>query len=363
MLRSQKIHERQRSHIRRRGLLYLGAMRELFVISLGVGLVMASLWQASSLLGIHLSPQKTDSQSGDVLPVMNIAVNQEHLTLFTHAMEGKLSQISLESGISTTRPTPKNVNAVAMSADASTVAMLEQWAEDRQIHHRVDVIRNDQIVASEELHLEPYTDASVSISQDGNVVMSFSSLGMSIGWDLTESSPCRWSIDIGPTNHINSVSPDGHRLFVSSKNGHPFLCDSRTGESRILLSQIDKTCQCVAWSADGNRLSIGDFRGGIHVFDALTGQRIWHHKLNFQFAKSVAFSNDSQKLAVGGFDEFIRVWDLARTDQQPIRLKGQRGIIRDLVFTVPNETLISGSFDGTIFEWSLVDQTCIRKFQ
>ena len=99
------------------------------------------------------------------------------------------------------------------------------------------------------------------------------------------------------------------------------------------------------------------------MFDALTGEQIWHDQMSFQFAKSVAFSNDGQKLAVGGFDECIRIWDLSRPDQQPIRLKGQRGIIRDLVFTMPNETLISGSFDGTIFEWTLVDQTCIRKFQ
>ena len=338
-------------------------MRELVVISLALGFVMASLWQAGSLLGIHSASQKTDSQKADVLPVMNIAVNQKQLTLFTHAMDGKLSQISLESGVTTTRPLPKNVNSVAMSAGASTIAMLEQWAQDRRIHHRVDVIRDDQIVVSEELHLEPYTDASVSISRDGNFVMSFSSTGNSIGWDLTESIPRRWSINIGPISHMNAVSPDGKRLFVSSKNGHPVVCDSESGESRISLQQVEKTCQCVAWSADGNRLAIGDYGGGIHVFDALTGEQIWHDQMSFQFAKSVAFSNDGQKLAVGGFDECIRIWDLSRPDQQPIRLKGQRGIIRDLVFTMPNETLISGSFDGTIFEWTLVDQTCIRKFQ
>ena len=77
----------------------------------------------------------------------------------------------------------------------------------------------------------------------------------------------------------------------------------------------------------------------------------------------MAFSSDGDKLAVGGFDEIIRVWNLTEPEQPPIRLKGQLGVIRSLVFTASNEKLISGSFNGTIFEWSLANQTCTRQFQ
>jgi WD40 repeat protein len=363
VLRAQKILERERNHGRRGGLLYLGALRELFVITFAVGLVMTSLWQASSLLDAHLSTQKSDSLDSDAWPVMNLAVDQEHLTLFTHAMTGKRSQISLETGTLTSRPVPKNVVAVAMSAKACTNAMLEEWAEDRRVHHRVNVIRNDQIVISEEMNFEEYSEVSVLISSDGNVVMCFSCQGAAIGWDLTESVPCRWTIDVGPINHRNWLSPDGRRLFVSSRKGPSFICDAKTGEARMSLDQIKGNCSCVSWSADGNRLSIGDLGGGVHVIDALTGQRIWHNKLDVEFARSVAFSDDGDKLAIGGFDEFIRVCDLSRPDQQPIQLKGQSGVIRSLVFTASNENLISGSFNGTIFEWSLANQTCVRKFQ
>ena len=362
VLRPQQILVRERNQIRRSGLVYLGALRELFVISLAVGLVMTGLWQAKALLNVHLSTQKSESLDNDVSPVMTLAVNQDQLTLFTHAITGTLSQISLETGDLTSRPIPRDVVSVAMSEKACTIAMLEEWSENHRLHHRIDVIRNEQIVTSEEPDYADYSDVSICISLNGNFVMSFSNHGDGIGWDLTESVPRRWTINVGQVNLNNSLSPDGHRLFVSSKEGQPFICDARTGESRISLSQVELTCQCVTWSPDGHRLLIGDFGGGIHVFDALTGERIWHHKLKIEFAKSVAFSNDGDKFAVGGFDKCICVWDLSRPDQQPIQLKGQRGVIRTLAFTPSNESLISGSFNGTIFEWSLANQTSIRQF-
>ena len=344
-------------------MLYLGALRELLVLTFAVGLVMAFLLQANALMNVNLSAQKSESQNKDALPVMNLAIDQEKLTLFTHSMTGKLSQISLETGIMSARPAPDNVASVAMSADASTIAILEEWAEDRRIHHRIDVISDDQIVVSEKLDFEPFTDVSVYISSDAKSVMSFSGSGTGIGWDLTDSAPHRWTISVGPMNHVNGLSPDGRRLFVSSSKGAPFICDSRTGEAKVFLDPVQKTCQCVAWSADGHRISIGDYGGGIHVFDVLTGQRIWHNKIQLEFARSVAFSRDGEKLAVGAFDEIIRVWDLCRPDQQPIQLKGQSGVIRSLVFTPSGESLISGSFNGTIFEWSLANQSSTRQFQ
>ena len=363
MLRSQKAIERKQTQIRRGGLLYLGALRELFIIALAVGLVMSSLWQTSSLLNMHLSAQVSDAAHTDVLPVMNLEVDSKHLTLFTRATTGKLSQISLETGTLSSRPVPNDVVAVAMSRRASTIAVMEEWAEDRRIHHRVDIIRDDQIVVSEELNLEPHADASVYISLDGNVAMSFSGQGAGIGWDLTESSTRRWTIDVGPINHMNCLSPDGQRLLVASKNGPPFICDAQSGESRIPLDHIARASQCVTWSVDGTRLSVGDLGGEVHVFNTLDGRRIWHEKIKLEFARSLAFSRDGDKLAVGGFDEIIRVWNLSEPDQQPIELKGQHGTIRTLIFTASNENLVSGSFNGTIFEWSLANQTCIRKFQ
>ncbi len=363
MLRSQKLLERRTNQFHRAGLLYLGALREVFVITLAVGLVTTSLWHANSLLNMHLSAQTSDTVNADVMPVMNLAVDQTHLTLFTHAMTGKLSQISLETGTLYSKPVPKDLVSVAMSSHASTIAMLEEWAEEGRVHHRVDVIREDQVVVSEELNLEPFTDASIYISRDGNIVMSFSSQGEGIGWDLTKSEPRRWTINVGSVSHMNGLSPDGQKLFVASKNGSPFICDAQSGEARIPLVELTRSCQCVTWSADGTRLSVGDMSGGVHVFDSSTGHRIWNEKIHLEFARSVAFSNDSEMLAVGGFDETIRIWNLSKTDQEPIRLKGQRGVIRSLVFTDSNDKLISGSFNGTIFEWSLANQTCIRKFQ
>ena len=363
VLRSQKVMERNINSIRRRGVLYLGALRELFIITFTVGLETTSLWQASSLFNMHLSSKTSDTSINDVMPVMNLAIDQKKLTLFTHAMTGKLSQISLETGALTSQPVPNDIVAVAMSSQASTIVMLEEWAEEGRVHHRVDVIRDDQIVVAEELKLEPFTDASVYISLDGNVAMSFSSEGDGVGWDLTGSKPRRWTINVGPISHMNCLSPDGQRVFVASKVEPPYICNAQTGEGKISFDQIERSCQCVTWSALGDRLSVGDLGGGVQVFDTFTGQRIWQEKIKLEFARSMAFSSDGDKLAVGGFDEIIRVWNLTEPEQPPIRLKGQLGVIRSLVFTASNEKLISGSFNGTIFEWSLANQTCTRQFQ
>lgn len=107
VLRPQKVLERNTNPIRRGGMLYLGALRELFVITLAVGIVTTSLWQANSILNMHLSAKTSDTAINDVMPVMNLAINETHLTLFTHAMTGKLGQISLETNELSAQPSSK----------------------------------------------------------------------------------------------------------------------------------------------------------------------------------------------------------------------------------------------------------------
>jgi WD40 repeat protein len=363
VLRTRSILKKQGHQIRRGGLMYLGALRELLIVALAVGTVMTTLWQASTLLDLHLSSQKGESATRESMPVLSLVVDQENQRLFAYSWVGTLREFSLKTGIVSSRIVPQNIVEVAMSANNFTTAMHAEWAEERRIHHRVDVIRNDQIVISEEVDFGMSTSACITISASGNIVMCFSAEGIGIGWNLTESEPHRWEINVGKNDHVNCLSPDGHRLFVSSADGHAFICDPITGEAKILINDIERSCRSVAWSADGKRLSIADQEGGVHVVDAVTGKRTWHVKLNFEFARSLALTNDGKKIAAGGFDHTIRVWDLTRPDQAPILLKGQLGVIRSLAFNASNETLISGSFNGSIFEWTLSDQTIARQFQ
>lgn len=345
----------------RRGFFCLGALRELFVIGAVVGCVLTMVWQANLTLSVHAkSQQKVDELS---FAIKGISIDRDKSALIAWNWPRELKTINLETGIASPLRIPEGCVSSVTSARNSTTVMMAEWTENYQLRHRVDIVCQDELTMSEEVIFEPPTAASISVSTDGQIVALLSGDGHVIGWDLTESNRFRWEFQLGTTSPRCSLSPDGRRLFIAPSKGNIFLCDARTGANRTNLGETELDCRSMDWSDDGRQLAVGDASGGISVFESDSGKRIWHERIKFEFARSVAFSADGNLLAVGGFDQTIRVWNLSQPDNPPINLTGQKGVIRALKFTPSDQALISGSLDGSIYEWSLASGMSIRRLQ
>jgi WD40 repeat protein len=345
---------------RRSGLIYMVALRELLMISAGVALVIAVLWQASATFQMHMASH-LNNDDVSASPVTGFNIDRDQRTLIAVTWPGDLKKISLDTGLTVPLNVPRGLVSAVSSARNSTTVLLAEWSEEYEIHHRVDVIRHEEVILSEEFIFESLPEADAFVSQDGRIAMMISSGGQVIGWDLTEVNPVRWEFTICRSFSRCSLSPDGHFILVTGDQKSLLLCDSRTGHIRIELSDSDIRCKSVDWTSDGKRLAVGDESGGLQIFDTVSGQRIWHQKLDFEFALAVAFSTDGTRLATGGFDHTIRVWDLSQPEKKPLELVRQKGVVRNLIFASTDETLFSGSLDGSIHEWSLATGLSTRQ--
>ena len=346
----------------RAGFLCLGALRELFVIASVVGCVLALVWQSSFMFSLH---SKSERESNEVAaPVKGLIIDRDNTSLIALSWPGELKSINLESGVAAHGRIPKDFVSAVSSSRNSTTVMLSEWSENYELHNRVDIVCHHELVLSEEVVFYPATSANVFVSSDGQIAVLSNADGHVIGWDLSGTKPFRWEFQIGRKSHRCNLSPDGRRLFIAPAEGNLFVCDARTGTNCLELGEAVIDCRAVEWSDDGRQLAVSDEKGGVYVFEADSGQRTWFQQhADFSFVRSLTFSNDGSLLATGGFDHTIRIWDLSLPADPPLCLTGQKGVIRALQFTPADRTLISGSLDGTIYEWSLASGQTVRRLQ
>lgn len=347
----------------RGGFLCVGAFREVFLISLAIAAVLGLMWQASVSYQSHLSSQ-WKLPRGDTKPVLAVTIDQDRNTLIALTFPGMLTNVSLDDGQISPQRIPEHMNSAVSSEKNSTTVMLAEWTEDYVIRHRVDVVRQDELILSEEFVFEPASFANVFVSKDGRIAMVITAEGHVVGWDVSQSRFERWEYKLPKSSPRCRLSADGNRLVIAPLEDQAFVCDARTGAVQFKLSEFGDGfhCRSIDWSRDGQRIAMSDASGGIHVFDADGGERVAYERIDFEFARVVVFSNDGQRVAAGGFDNIIRVWTLSKPGTAPIELKGQGGVIRAIAFTPTDETLIAGSLDGSLQEWSVTKAESIRKF-
>ncbi len=119
-----------------------------------------------------------------------------------------------------------------------------------------------------------------------------------------------------------------------------------------------------AVSDDERLMALAKSTGELQVYDAATGGIVCHifpetpHSAARPTAMS--FSPDGQRIAVAtNVASEIHLWDL-QTGEPAGQLRGHDGIVRCLEFAPTSDRLYSGSYDGTIREWSLTTRSQLR---
>ena len=164
----------------------------------------------------------------------------------------------------------------------------------------------------------------------------------------------------GPFGYAVQLAPKGNRVYMLGGFGRLIIwsLDRADGSGPIHAQRIEPPAGLperltgLSLRPDGLLLAIGDLSSGVvSLLDTeamrLVGQ-IKPADADQGFVSALAFSPDGQLLAVGSPQGQISLWSLASTSrpQSVLRLPGQRGIVRNLVFDTRGRRLASNNDDG-----------------
>lgn len=249
------------------------------------------------------------------------------------------------------------VSAVAHSGDGSTTllcglngaVMLFEGKEavvTKQLTHRIDFVME------------------ALVSNDGSTALCVTSGGEVSGWRRTAAGVTDFSYQIGTRTVAKSgMNESGTQLYVAHLNGTIEFLDPVTGSPVLEPLKVDDDwragAECVAftWSADGRLFGISSTKGQICVYDLATRGMIFQavcDKIASSSRPTVfVISPDNKHIAIAqNTGTEVSVFDIA--NKTPVgKLLGHEGIVRAIQFAPETNRVYTGSYDGTVREWSL----------
>ncbi|MDB5334670.1 MAG: hypothetical protein JWN70_289 [Planctomycetaceae bacterium] len=204
-------------------------------------------------------------------------------------------------------------------------------------------------------------DIAADVSADGAVALFVLRKGLVYGWFIGESGVEEFAYSLPTSSDLARacLNREGSRLFVAREDGTAGIHDVLTGAGQEFKLTLRAPCTSAVWSADGRSILVATKDGCVSLIDAVTGATQWERALAIEhiglsyWADSIAISRDGKHVAAASsHSKTFDVWDLD-SDQPPYPLAGHEGVIRSLEFGHDNQTLYSGSLDGTVREWSL----------
>jgi WD40 repeat protein len=158
--------------------------------------------------------------------------------------------------------------------------------------------------------------------------------------------------------HLNPVTfvafaPDGKRLISWSSFDNPKLWDIATGTQMLKLSSYPTAC--VALSPDGKQAAAATFGAdnAMHLWDTTSGEETRVLRGHRGFINRVVWSLDSKQLASGGCDKVVKLWD-AGTGKLLRNLPGQASDIQALCFSCDGRELVTAA--GCVKVFDLMDR-------
>jgi WD40 repeat protein len=217
---------------------------------------------------------------------------------------------------------------------------------------------------------EMIVDAAVS--HNGSISLCITSTGKVLGW-IREGSEVRnfvYNLPIGSPILRTGLNSAGTQLYVARIDGVVTFHSPETGSSAACELNVDEKwraggeCTTFTWSDDERLFGLATSAGRVRVYELATGRVVCDGSVENAFSTTrpttMAISPDGQRLAVAtNTCTVISLWDL-RSGEPTARLHGHDGIVRTLQFSPKSDMLYSGSYDGTIREWSMHSNSQLR---
>jgi len=205
-----------------------------------------------------------------------------------------------------------NVNALAFSADGSTLA----------------AVSGDTATRGE---------AKLWNTADGNLIRSFD----------------------GHRDAIYSValSPDGKTLATGSYDQTIKLWETESGKEIRTLTGHNGAVFSLAFRPDGKILASASLDRTVKLWDVASGNRLDTLSQSLKELYTLAFSPDGKRLAAGGVDSRIRVWQISDTavdGTNPIlySIFAHDGAILKLAFSENGESIVTSAEDNAVKIWN-----------
>ena len=338
---------------------FLAVNELLLMLVVLAGLIWATIQLMSAMIAVSTSVPKLSATCTERC-VTRLALTEDGHGLWVYRLRLGVGRLNLQNGdieqslplmgtdLTAVAHDRKGSTTITCSVDG-TVALFRD-SDDTQVAH---LKKDDMII-----------DASVS--HDGTVAACVTSCGLVFGWkfDGAENSEFQFQLPVEFNVTRLTLSRDGHRMLLASRDGFASIHDSETGVYIGPDFNVGETCTRFVWSDDERLVAIMTTSGLVRVYDIVvnqpvcefaTGSSSWQSN-----ARSLQISPDGRLVAIATDKSTeISILDLESGKLCGV-LHGHVGMVSTLQFASTSDRLYSGSYDGTIREWSLQTYSQLR---
>jgi WD40 repeat protein/serine/threonine protein kinase len=209
---------------------------------------------------------------------------------------------------------------------------------------------------------------SVSISPDGQQLLSAGSDGQLVLWNASTSEVIRQIESGNAVNGVAFVPPDATQAVSASDDGMLTLWDLETGEALRTFTGHSDAVFSVAVSPDGVHALSGSRDQTLILWDIATGDMIRRFGSengsvgHSGRVTSVAISPDGQFGLSGASDNTAIVWNL-ETGEIVWELTGHTDTVSSVAFSPTLNLALTGSVDTSVMLWNLATGLMVRRFE
>jgi WD40 repeat protein len=183
-------------------------------------------------------------------------------------------------------------------------------------------------------------DTGISVSRDHRILI----------WDLAAGSVIRTIEE--HEKDVLAVVADGSSIYTSGDDMTLRQWDLSTGRMLRKWGPFDHETDTCAIDPLLGRAILGCDDGIIRVFDTRSGDLIREIPAHDSGIKKVCTSPTTGDILSAAYDQRIRIWDAQRLDLKTELQKVPITWERSLNWAPDGQSILAGTFDGTVLEWS-----------
>lgn len=290
--------------------------------------------------------------------VYRISLDQQGSRLWVYRPRESLTQVNLVTNeMEQSLPFSNGSQlVVAHSRDGLTTMICDM--EGNATLHRI----GEETLVN---RIKPGNDMIVDACINHDIALCLSLYGQISGWKRGPGGvqPIRFDLPGGAPAIRLHISHAGCRLTVARLDGTVSFHDPVTGTIVEPEWNVGNECHTFAWSEDERLMAWTTAPGRLQVMQMADRRIIFDGDTGANSSvrpTSLVISPDSRLIALSlNIQKNVQLWNV-ESGEMIGNLNGHEGIVRSLQFSPNAERLYTGSYDGTVREWSLASKSVVR---